>query len=323
MISILLPTYNSAGTLLRAIRSILLQTLTNFELLVLDDGSTDGSYERVSELHDERIRYLRLEHQGLARTLNYGLTVARFDIVARIDAGDIALPQRLERQYEFLREKPENTIVACNQAVYENDRVVYRTYGSPDPEEVRKRLALHCDFPHSGVLYYKKYIVENGGYAVTPIEDYDLWLRLKNSARIHILPEVLMFTLYDRDSLSNKNVMERNRVHYGIQENYYFNVESEFGLDGPGEGVATRGWREYFFGDRKVARTHWRSLGLRAFLHPRIVLAWVITYLPQGTFTAFKESRLRFRIQYLMGYFSQDSRSLRHALAALITGGVR
>src|SRR5450759_5099710 len=103
---------------------------------------------------------------------------------------------------------------------------------------------------------------KNGGYSDTAIEDYELWLRVKNSARIHILPEVLMFTLYDRNSLSNKDVTERNAIHYRIQEKYYLNVEEEFALSGTNEGIATRGWREYFFGDRKMARDHWRQLGL-------------------------------------------------------------
>lgn len=321
MISILLPTYNSVGTLHRAIRSIMLQTMRDFELIVLDDGSTDNSEERVSAIRDERIRYLRLPHQGLPRTLNYGLSVARFHIVARIDAGDMALPERLQRQFEFIRAKPENTIVACNQAVYINQRVMYRTYGSPDPEAVRKRLALHCDFPHSGVMYYREYIVENGGYSDTAIEDYELWLRIKNSARIHILPEVLMFTLYDRDSLSNKNVNQRNEVYYRIQEKYYLNVEEEFTLRDRREGIATRGWREYFFGDTKMARDHWRQLGLHALVRPRIIIAWFVTYLPERTFSAFKESRVKFRVRYLLEYFFRDSRILRRTFGELMTGG--
>src|SRR3972149_7591872 len=99
MISILLPTFNSSDTLSMAIHSILLQTMRDFELIILDDGSTDDSRERVSAIHDERIRYLKLRHQGLPLTLNYGLTIARFGIVARIDAGEIALPERLQRQF--------------------------------------------------------------------------------------------------------------------------------------------------------------------------------------------------------------------------------
>jgi glycosyltransferase involved in cell wall biosynthesis len=321
MISVLLPTYNSATTLGLAIRSIVQQTLPDFELLVLDDGSTDDTEKAMESCHDRRIGYHKLPHKGLAASLNVGLSIARNDIVARIDAGDIALPERLKRQFEFIRAKPKNTIVACNQAVYIDQRIMYRTFGSPDPDAVRKRLALHCDFPHSGVMYYREYIVENGGYSDTAIEDYELWLRIKNSARIHILPEVLMFTLYDRNSLSNKDVTERNAIHYRIQEKYYLNVEEEFALSGTNEGIATRGWREYFFGDRKMARDHWRQLGLLAVVQPRIIIAWLVTYLPQSTFTAFKESRMKFRIQYLLRYFFRDSRTLRRTFTELMAGG--
>jgi len=320
MISILLPTYNSVGTLHRTICSIMLQTMRDFELIVLDDGSTDNSEERVSAIHDERITYLRLPHRGLPLTLNQGLSIARFDIVARIDAGDIALPERLQRQFEFIRSKTENAIVACNQAVYVDQRIIYRTYGSPFPDEVRRRLALHCDFPHSGVMYYRKFIVEQGGYSNTAVEDYELWLRTKNTAKIYIMPEVLMFTLYDRNSLSNKDVTERNMIHYRLQEKYYVNIEEEFTLSGTNEGIATRGWREYFFGDRRKARDYWRQLRLFPLVRPRIILAWGLTYLPTEYFTAFRESRMKFRIRYLLRYFFRDSRTLRLMFTELMIG---
>jgi len=320
MISILLPTFNSGTNLHRTIRSLVLQTMKDFELIVLDDGSTDDTEQRIAAIRDERIKYLKLPHRGLALTLNYGLSVARYDIVARIDAGDIALPNRLNRQYEFLRPKPENTIVACNQAIYIDRHVIFRTYGSSDPGAVRTRLALHCDFPHSGVMYFRKYILENGAYSETPIEDYELWLRLKNSARFHILPEVLMFTLSDPESLSNINATERNEAHYRIQEKYYIDVEKEFALGGKLEGDATRGWREYFYGDRRAARIYWKRLGILAFAQPRIIIAWLVTYLPERAFTAFKESKIKFRIEYMLRYFFRDSFVLRRTLKELMIG---
>jgi glycosyltransferase involved in cell wall biosynthesis len=91
MISVLLPTYNSASIISHSIRSILNQTFREYELLILDDGSTDDTESIVSQFIDDRIRYIKLPHRGLSETLNRGLGQAKYELIARMDAGDISI----------------------------------------------------------------------------------------------------------------------------------------------------------------------------------------------------------------------------------------
>lgn len=95
-ITVLLPVYNGGKYIRTAIHSILTQTYKNFELYIVDDGSTDNTKEVIGEFTDQRIRYEYIEHAGLSSAINYGLKNASCDIVARMDADDISLPKRLE-----------------------------------------------------------------------------------------------------------------------------------------------------------------------------------------------------------------------------------
>ncbi|MBK7981678.1 MAG: glycosyltransferase family 2 protein [Ignavibacteriae bacterium] len=95
MISVLLPVYNGEKYLSQSIKSILNQTFRDFEFIIVDDGSIDNTEKIVSSFHDTRIKYIKKDHTGLADTLNYGLKLANYDWVARMDADDISLPNRL------------------------------------------------------------------------------------------------------------------------------------------------------------------------------------------------------------------------------------
>ncbi|NUN68968.1 MAG: glycosyltransferase [Bacteroidetes bacterium] len=320
MISILLPVYNAAGTVERSIRSLLGQTVREFELLVLDDGSTDRTEEIVRRFSDERVQYHRLPHGGIAAALNEGIRRSRFDVLARMDAGDIAFPDRLERQYRALMQRPEHSIVSCHYAVFRNRSVEYLVEGETGPDGIRRRLALHPDIPHQGVMYRKQFITAAGMYRPVPLEDYDLWLRVKDSAEFILLPEVLMLVEHTRSSLTNLDVRSRYRDHYALQHPYYPDLTS-FGITDQEETMMTIGWREYFYGTRSEALRAWRRIGFRLAVHPRILTALlVMLLLPERAFITFKEQRMRQRLSYLMRYFSAASTrcraQLRHSLSA-------
>jgi glycosyltransferase involved in cell wall biosynthesis len=315
MISVVMPTYNSAAGLARSIKSILDQTFTAFELLVIDDGSTDGTEAIVASFHDSRIRYLRLPHQGISASLNAGLSEAKFSIIARMDAGDLAAPDRLQKQFLFIEKSSSSTVVSCHYVVFRNDSVQYLVKGSPDPSQIRRRLILHPDFPHPGTMFRKQSILEVGGYREVPLEDYDLWLRIKDIADFHIIQEPLMFVEHHPASLTNNNVRQRYRDHYGIQSPYYQDLERSFGITDIHEQDVWNGWREYFYGD--PARS--RSFFLRSRkLTVRISIAFILTYLPETLFVRFKELRMRQRLNYLFKYFRSDAVAARDTLDHLL-----
>src|SRR3954468_13323938 len=113
-VTVLIGTWNDADVVPRAIRSVLDQTLRDLELLVLDDGSDDRTEDVVDEqFDDERLRYLKLPHRGIAATLNDGVREARSELVAVLDADDWALPTRMERQVAVLETRPDIAVVGC------------------------------------------------------------------------------------------------------------------------------------------------------------------------------------------------------------------
>lgn len=180
-VSILLPARNEAGEILEVIRCIRAQTYEDWELLVLDDGSTDetAALADAQAADDPRIRVLRLEHSGLTRTLNAGLRAARGELIARQDADDRSLPERLERQVRFLDEHPEVGLVGTDW-VEEGPggrRVRRRVEFVPGP--VNDCLVDRNPFTHASVLF-RRSVVDDPAYdeRYTCAQDYDLWLRM-------------------------------------------------------------------------------------------------------------------------------------------------
>lgn len=319
MITVLLPTYDSAAIIQNSIQSILRQTMREFEFLILDDGSNDNTGAVVSKIRDSRIRYIPLKHHGLPGTLNIGLKLAAHDIIARMDAGDLSAPDRFEKQFALLSSAAENTIVASHYAIFRDTCVQYVLHPAADHLSVRKRLALHPDFPHSGVMYRKTFIINNGGYRDVPFEDYDLWLRIKNIAQFHIIEENLHFVEYTSNRISTKNVYQKAVHHYTLQEPYYNDLGTEFGIFGKTEQQEMHGWREYFYGNPLLARKIWMGPPILIIGSYKILIACVFSILPEKYLMWIKESRLRFRLDYICHYYSRENRNVRKQFSSMVT----
>jgi glycosyltransferase involved in cell wall biosynthesis len=314
MISVLLPTYNACNTISNSIKSILNQTFSDYEILILDDGSTDATADVVRSFIDNRIRYISLQHRGIAMTLNEGLRLAKYDIIARMDADDISMPTRLMEQYQFLITKKINTIVSCNYAIFRNGSIQYIIYGTEHPSEIKKRLALHSDISHPGTMFYKKFIMNLGMYHDIPLEDYELWLRIKDSAEFYIVNKTLLLVGYSSTSLTNNDINRRYKDHYTLQKPYYIDLKKEFGLQNRDEEAIVRGWREYFYGECSRARSYWNTIGKRIIYYPRIILAYFLSYSPVSVLLTLKEMRIKQRFSYLASFFSTNSISIRNEL---------
>jgi len=249
MITVLLPVYNGQKYVGYSIRSILRQSFEKFELLIVDDGSTDNTEKIIKSITDVRINYYKIEHSGLSAALNFGLQHARYDIIARMDADDLSLLQRLQLEYDYFVTQPENTILSCRYALFAGKKIIGVVNSPTDHESIKKRLLLHNEFTHSGIMYNKKFILENGGYRNVPFEDFELWLRLRNKARFTILPEVLSLVRLDYLSLARENIVKQYALIYHLLEEFYAgeDIFREFGIAGTQEEMIIRGWREYFF----------------------------------------------------------------------------
>jgi glycosyltransferase involved in cell wall biosynthesis len=183
LVSVLLPVLNAEPAYLElAVRSILAQTFQEIELILVEDPSARPARSLISALGDPRIQYVaNLERTSLVRQLNQGLLLARADLVARMDADDIAAPDRLEKQVEFLRDHPEIDVVGSwIEGINEKgERIGYRCY-PVSPRQVREAVRRINPVAHPSVMYRRETILNIGGYqdSYPVVEDYDLWSRL-------------------------------------------------------------------------------------------------------------------------------------------------
>jgi glycosyltransferase involved in cell wall biosynthesis len=206
IITVLMPAYNAAGFIAPAVESVLKQYFTSFELLVVDDGSTDGTAAIVQSFKDARVRLLQLPHQGIAAALNAGLKEAQGIYIARFDADDICYPQRLQVQYDFMAAHPDYFICGCAaDYITEQGEYVF-TYQPPgfSYESLLASYKVKCPFIHSGVMYVKAAVVQAGGYNehAHTFEDHLLWAQLLDTAKGCNLPEVLLQVRLNPQSLT-------------------------------------------------------------------------------------------------------------------------
>lgn len=200
-VSVVMPMYQAERYVAEAVESILAQTFADFELLVFDDGSRDRSREIVHELAaaDPRIRLFEESHAGYVTWLNRGLELARGELVARMDADDVALPERFERQVRFLDAHPEVVALGTHALCVDSDGDAIEPTAKPlDHEEIdRRHLAPGCGgsmITHPTVMLRRRAALEAGGYRpeAVLVDDLELFLRLAERGRLANLPDVLL-----------------------------------------------------------------------------------------------------------------------------------
>jgi glycosyltransferase involved in cell wall biosynthesis len=202
-VSVLLPCYNAAATLNEALESLASQTMPAFEVVAVDDGSTDETSSLLLDwaTRDRRITPLLRSHEGIIPTLNAGLEVCQAEYVARMDADDRSHPQRLKFQVEYLDQHSEISVVGClvkgfpQSDVREGFRIYIDWLNSlTADEDIRREIFIESPLAHPSVMFRKGKVLEVGGYQEHGWpEDYDLWLRLfKHQARFAKVPEVLL-----------------------------------------------------------------------------------------------------------------------------------
>lgn len=195
-ISVIMPAYNAAPYVSAAISSILDQTFSDFELIVIDDGSTDSTVDIIAGFSDERLRLLQNErNQGLVVSLARGIETARGELIARMDADDISLPQRLDRLVEMIDSDRGLGVVSCAYEDFDESHECLGVTTLPSTDADIRR-DLYCKthvFCHAGSLMRKTALFDVDGYRAEwfPVEDRDLWLRMMARWRSANSTEVL------------------------------------------------------------------------------------------------------------------------------------
>jgi GT2 family glycosyltransferase len=196
-VSVVLPIYNGGPFLADAVNSILAQTFRDFELIAIDDGSRDTSGEILDRfaLADSRVRALHQTNTGIIGALNRGLALARGEFIARMDADDVAQPERLARQAVFLDAHPNIAVVGSAVTLIDERGKRIRDVAYPvTPEAVAEFLEIGAPLAHPAVMMRRDAVLAVGGYreAYRHAEDYDLWLRMAERYRMANLPDRLL-----------------------------------------------------------------------------------------------------------------------------------
>ena len=225
VISIIMPVYNGEMYISEAVQSILNQTYTNFELLIINDGSTDQTEEIINGFNDSRIRYIKNPHNlKLIATLNKGLAMATGKYIARMDADDISLPNRLQRQYDFMEANPD--VAICGTG--------YQTLNSEDklrnPEnhtEIMVGMLNGCPIAHPTVMLRADVLKENNYYydeKFLHAEDYELWYRIGQHYILANLSEILLYYRKHENSIGSVYSLLQKENDLNIKQLQYENL---------------------------------------------------------------------------------------------------
>lgn len=205
-LTVLLPAYNAGPYLREAIDSILAQTWTDFEFLIINDGSKDNTKEIIESYTDPRIKAVHQENKGLITTLNEGIKAAKGDIIARMDADDVCLPERLQLQMDFLNSHPDYVMVGSEAEIMDKDG----NYLMPlipvghTHEEIVNKIDEKVPFIHPCVTFRKEAVIGAGLYPKNALdfEDHLLWKKLLSIGKVCNLRENLLKVRFNPESVT-------------------------------------------------------------------------------------------------------------------------
>ena len=217
-ITVLMPVYNCELFIKEAIESILNQTYSDFEFLIIDDASTDQTISIIKKFSDPRIQLIEKPlNTGYTNSLNHGLEIARGEYIARMDGDDISLPERLEKQFIFM--EANEAVVVCG--------TLYRIIGTDkicdhpsDHDAIKVKLISGCYIAHPTVMLRSEFI---RGYNIQydvemePAEDYDLWSRLVFMGKLANLNEVLFYYRVHENQTSSLYLKKQTTISKGIK----------------------------------------------------------------------------------------------------------
>ncbi len=238
MISVLMSVFNAENWVQKSIESVISQDYNNWEFIIVNDGSTDNTKKIIEDylISDSRIKIYNKENTGLTKSLNYGLERCSGKYIARLDADDICLPNRLSTQYNFMQQNPE--VVLCGSYHYEKNGYTnkYKLCKYPKSNEGLKNNLLNVKnfFSHSSSMFLKNAVREFEGYSekFKKTQDFDLWLKLSSMGKIACIDKPLVEILKHDNSISNSD-RGFDQYSYGVvaASSYLIYKEKNIWLD--------------------------------------------------------------------------------------------
>jgi glycosyltransferase involved in cell wall biosynthesis len=221
--------YNAEEYLRKAIESILNQTFSEFEFIIINDGSKDKSLEIIESYNDERIVLINQSNTGLAKALNIGIEKSKSNFIARMDADDISLPERLQKQYDFLHKNTEYVVVGSNAIVIDNDGNYVNTSTQKITDIEVKQILPNTPFYHPSVMFLKETFLKAGKYCESMVKAQDLVLfnRMAKYGKFYNLPEPLIKYRIVPTANSARSKIANSRFTEILQTAIEYNVISD------------------------------------------------------------------------------------------------
>ena len=234
-LSVVLPFFNAEKTLEETLRSIQQQSLDDFELLAVDDGSTDQSADIIRDfsVNDKRVRLLQPGRAGVVAAANSGIEAASSAIIARMDADDLMHPHRLEKQYHYLVENPDIAMVGCQVSLFPEE-IIQKGFNEYirwqnsciTPTDIADEIYVELPIANPSIMFRRDAVLSLGGYHDGPYpEDYDLQLRMVHSGhKMAKIPEVLLQwrespgRLTRTDERYNRNAFDQLRAQFLVTD---------------------------------------------------------------------------------------------------------
>jgi len=354
VVSVIIPTFNSAAYLADAIQSVLDQTYTNFELMIVDDGSTDDTGSVVARFKDERVHYIYQANQGRSLARNRGLTATSGEYVVFLDADDLLAPHKLEVQVDCLEQSPDIGLVAGGFSyIAETGELIDRV----EPWLVRPNLDIGtwlygCPFVIHAVLVRRCWLERVNGFNLTlsHLEDWDLWLRLSYASCRMAWIEDIVCSYRMHDGQTIRQATKQRDSTLAVLDSFFAQSDLLAELCGLKENVYAHAYvrsacREYGAGEDQIARSDLeRALTLDPTLLGNdgepllsLLLGWVahpvvgepyqyvrrvFTHLPEAAFPLLRFRRKAFAqaamFQFFRAHLRQDWKATRrHGLRGI------
>lgn len=259
-IDVIMTSYNCDAYISAAIKSILVQTYQEFNFIVIDDGSTDGTNDRIREFKDPRIKYFPCKHAGRAHALNYALALSGNPYIAFMDADDCAVPDRLRIQYEFLQKHPE---IDCVSGWFDlideqgNNKGVIRKLPE-DHGSIQDEITIHCSMCFPATMMRREALkkVDNFDMNLQSAVDYDFFLNLIPTATFYNVQKVLLHHRIHSTAISSNRTAEQMENTRRLSQAYLLHqldqttaIKEQYAI------YFTLGLTEYYNGSMQSARS--------------------------------------------------------------------
>jgi len=304
LVSVIIPAYNSGEFISEAISSVLRQTYTEYEIIFVDDGSTDSTRE-IIENNFPQIKYFYIPNQGVSRARNYGIRRARGEFIAFLDADDLWLPEKLEKQLNVFKAYQDCMLVFTEELVFDTNGFRKARFLKKEKlmkGDVVKNIFIYSNVTTSTVMVRRDVFQEIGYFEenLKAAEDDNLWMRIAYKYTIHLLDEELIHYRLTENSLSrsSSNLLDGVCKNIELIENKYPDLRRHLGRATLRKKksfmYSSHGYYLFSVGDYTMARRYYlRSICLR--FQMSALIYFIITFFPPSIIERMKVIKRKYK----------------------------